>query len=82
MEYCSMLIERGLGLERLASEIGALGRKDLIVEETRLIKRLLELCRAGEDYKARQTVECAIKMGMVVREERDGKNYIRFVLSE
>lgn len=72
---------RGIGVEGVASEIGALGREKLEVEEEKLINRL---CRRFEDERreAYSAINQALDCNVVDREERDGKFFIRIVLEK
>jgi DNA-binding transcriptional regulator PaaX len=71
---------RGIGVNGVASEIGALGRRKRLVEESELIKGLCERFGAS-GFEARRAIQRAIKEGSVVREEKDGKTFIKVVIS-
>ena len=86
MEYRSLCVDVGLGVERVAVAIGVLGREKFEVEEERLVEYLCRqyerLYEADVLRKARASIEYSIKMKVVIREYRDGKNFIKLVVVE
>ncbi|MFH1048021.1 MAG: hypothetical protein V1738_07025 [Patescibacteria group bacterium] len=72
----------GVGIEVVASEIGALGRESMKTDEAELIDRLCRRCRldACQRYQATNAINTAIELGVCRRIYEHGAPFIVIVI--
>lgn len=67
---------RGIGIEGVASEIGALGRMERPVSREELIRGLMRRFKA-EEWEAREAIQKAVQSGAVAENENGSIDFVK-----